>query len=114
MADLPRVNVTFVPYHLRAGGRAKSLSIADVIEQHAGTRVREVTTAPTGVPVATTDTEPELDDLLAGLSDEPTVAVPTGIGTAPLRSRATLTGRVQAIRVQPWSGVATLEITLAD
>lgn len=114
VADLPRVNVTFVPYHLRAGGRAKSLSIADVIEQHAGTRVREVTTAPTGVPVATTDTEPELDDLLAGLSDEPTVAVPTGIGTAPLRSRATLTGRVQAIRVQPWSGVATLEITLAD
>ena len=39
VADLPRVNVTFVPYHLSAGRHAKSLSVADVIEQHASGQV---------------------------------------------------------------------------
>jgi amino acid transporter len=118
VADLPRVNVTFVPYHLSAGGRERSLSIADVIEQHAGSPRREGSGAPAGptAPATATavDTEVELDERLARIADRGSTTSLTDIGTAPLRSRVTLTGRVQAIRVQPWSGVATLEITLVD
>jgi hypothetical protein len=118
VADLPRVNVTFVPYHLSAGGRERSLSIADVIEQHAGSPRREGSGAPAGptAPATATavDTEVELDERLARIADRGSTTSLNDIGTAPLRSRVTLTGRVQAIRVQPWSGVATLEITLVD
>ncbi len=32
----------------------------------------------------------------------------------PWRQRATVTGRVVAVRVQPWGGAATLEATLRD
>jgi hypothetical protein len=39
-------------------------------------------------------------------------AVP--IGETHWRQRAKVSGRVRAVRVQPWSGVATLECTLRD
>jgi RecG-like helicase len=31
-----------------------------------------------------------------------------------LRQRARVAGRIRAVRVQPWSGVATLECTVSD
>jgi hypothetical protein len=39
-------------------------------------------------------------------------AVP--IGETHWRQRAKVSGRVRSVRVQPWSGVATLECTLRD
>ena len=39
---------------------------------------------------------------------------PTPIGEIAWRQRVTVAGRVRSMRVQPWSGVATLECTLVD
>ncbi len=112
VADLPRVNVTFVPYHLSAGRHATNLSVADVIEQHASGQVPVVATA--GSRTAPNE-EALLDQRLAQLSGKPGRSEPgTSIGSVVFRDRVTLTGRVQAIRVQPWSGVATLEVSLVD
>ena len=36
------------------------------------------------------------------------------IGDTHWRQRARVSGRVRSVRVQPWSGVATLECTLRD
>ncbi|MGI8776320.1 MAG: OB-fold nucleic acid binding domain-containing protein [Acidimicrobiales bacterium] len=38
----------------------------------------------------------------------------TCIGDVSWRERATVTGRVRSIRVQPWGGAPTLECTLVD
>ena len=38
----------------------------------------------------------------------------TPIGETYWRQRARVSGRVRSVRVQPWSGVATLECTLRD
>ncbi|HET8930528.1 MAG TPA: OB-fold nucleic acid binding domain-containing protein, partial [Acidimicrobiales bacterium] len=118
--DLPRVNVTFVPYHLRAGQTENRESVADVIESHTTTQVA-VGSIPEGrAPVATppaADDEQAVDARLAVLADRPlpsSALAGSGIGAARFRDRVELDGRVQSMRVQPWSGVATLEITLTD
>jgi hypothetical protein len=38
----------------------------------------------------------------------------TPIGATQWRQRTRVSGRVRSVRVQPWSGVATLECTLRD
>lgn len=38
----------------------------------------------------------------------------TSIGDIEWRERVTVRGRVRSMRVQPWAGVATLEIVLRD
>jgi RecG-like helicase len=48
-----------------------------------------------------------------------TLAVPHVAGSTPIaevqaRRKAQVTGRVVAVRVQPWGGAATLEATLSD
>lgn len=121
--DLPRVNVTFVPYHLAAGRKAEDLSVADVIDRETTAKV-PIVTLPAGdspsvaaaraastqvVPVA--QVEADLDETLAKLSGR---SSPNGIGGVQFRDRVVVEGRVQSMRVQPWSGVATLEITLVD
>jgi amino acid transporter len=50
---------------------------------------------------------------------EPGMEVPERPGDTPIaslewRDRATVTGRVRAMRIQPWSGVSTVECTLVD
>jgi hypothetical protein len=116
VADLPRVNVTFVPYHLSAGRRTSDFSVADVIEQHAAGRPPVVATGGRSASATTPSPVPDpIDVRLAELSGSPGRTEPgTSIGSVSFRDRVSLTGRVQAIRVQPWSGVATLEVTLVD
>jgi hypothetical protein len=121
--DLPRVNVTFVPYHLRAGQTENRESVADVIESHT-TKAFPVVTVPevrtSGGAEARVDDgadDVDVDARLAALADRPRpdqVTDGSGIGAARFRDRVELDGRVQSMRVQPWSGVATLEITLTD
>ena len=117
--DLPRVNVTFVPYHLSAGRAETRDSVADVIESHTTTKVPVVTVPDSTHGAGTADTEDDsvLDTRLATLAGRPVTEGTTagsGIGAARFRDRVDLEGRVQSMRVQPWSGVATLEITLTD
>ena len=110
VGDLPHVNATFVPYHFEAGRRA-SLTPADVLLR-----------SHTSVAVGGLRGDAELDDLLQQLADKPAdaaVASPAaraaeGIAACQFRDRVQLEGRVQSVQVQPWAGVATLEVTLSD
>jgi amino acid transporter len=111
---LPRVNVTFVPYHLKAGRLAKDLSVADVIDTHTTAQVPVVTVGAPTRPKPAFEPEADLDEHLARLSGRSDAAAEGGIGSVRFRQRVELEGRVQSMRVQPWSGVATLEITLVD
>jgi amino acid transporter len=93
LADVPHVNVTFVPYHLGAKG-----------EPGAGAR-----------PPTATDRNRRRHPPASPLPAE--VAVPPGtvpIASTEPRDRVTLAGRVKAVRIQPRAGVATLEATIGD
>jgi amino acid transporter len=128
LGDLPRVNVTFVPYHLTAG-RHPQLTAADVlgpdVRRPAGTAAAGPVGAAAGPRAGSSKSGPaliEFDDgddaleaQLAALSGKPTPAEPGGgIEAARFRQHVVLEGRIKSLRVQPWSGVATLEATLAD
>jgi len=99
LAQLPHCNVTVVPYHLGA----KGLVTAPVApESDDGHRHRHGHAEPAPV---------------LGGYDIGDIVLPEGctpIGEARHRDRVVLGGRVHAVRVQPWSGVATLELTLVD
>ncbi len=57
-------------------------------------------------------------DRSAGASTDSPLPVPAqgavAIGDTHWRQRARVSGRVRSVRVQPWSGVASLECTLRD
>ena len=97
LSALPHCNVTIVPYHLdrsgatpqlveprRSGGRLKTRKAQD----HGRRRARVTGT------------------------DLPDDRVP--IAELVPRQRAKVAGKVYSMRVQPWSGVAALELTLVD
>ena len=128
LGDLPRVNVTFVPYHLTAG-RHQQLTAADVlgpdVRRPVGTAAAGPVDAASGPRAGSSNGGPamiEFDDgddaleaQLAALSGKPAPAEPGGgIEAARFRQHVVLEGRIKSLRVQPWSGVATLEATLAD
>jgi amino acid transporter len=99
LSQLPHCNVTVVPYHLGAASLVAPPAGADGLEPIDGLDELEVD--------ATSVAGYELGDF----------APPDGctpIGSARHRQRVVLGGRVHAVRVQPWSGVATLELTLVD
>ena len=89
---LPRVNVTFVPYHLQAGRHAKDLSVADVIEHHTTAPVPVVSLGAPAKPTPGVDPDVDLDQNLAELSGRPEAAPEGGIGSARFRERVELVG----------------------
>ena len=114
---LPRVNVTFIPYHLNAGRGSKDLSVADVIEQHTTAQIPVVTVPGQSGPPASGSSTPGGEDAFDARLEQMAGRAPAALGTigaAKFRDRVDLEGRVQSVRVQPWSGIATLEITLVD
>lgn len=90
LADLPHTNVTFVPYHL---GQRTSPAPASPGNARRKPARGDRPTLPAGVTV-------------------PSETVP--ISETSSRTRVTIAGRVTAVRVQPRSGVATLQCTVAD
>jgi amino acid transporter len=88
LADIPHANVTFIPYHLGTGRRER----------------------PAGTSRASRIDRSEPPAMPPGLV--PDGAVP--IGELRHRDRVTTAGRVRQVRVQPRSGVATLQATLVD
>ncbi|MBV9663346.1 MAG: amino acid permease [Actinobacteria bacterium] len=96
LSQLPHANVTFVPYHLQA--KAKNQ-----------VRVRRM---------------PHLsrrggNGNGASVRPDHLADVPVPVGAVPLsqvefRQRARVAGKVRSLRVQPWSGVASLEVELVD
>ena len=96
LADLPYCNVTFVPYVVgsRAGNDA---GLHEPPTSCAGANGNGHVGAPS-------------QHIDAG-------SLPvdrTRINDLPTRERATVAGRVRSVRVQPWSGTPSLELTLAD
>jgi amino acid transporter len=93
LAGLPHTNVTFVPYHLGARESATLTRLPDSTAVRRRSARAELSALPLGVAV-------------------PAGTVP--IGTASVRDRVTLAGRVTSLRVQPRAGIATLQCTVAD
>ena len=89
LADVPHASVTFIPYHLGGGRRARPT--ASQRKDHRATDGPPV--MPSGV-VAPADA--------------------VAIGGLHHRDRATLAGRVRQVRVQPRACVATLQVILTD
>ena len=88
LADIAHANVTFVPYQLGTARRARTSKAA-----------------------RPTRADAQLGSGLApGLVPEGTVPI---IGLRP-RDRATIAGRIKQVRVQPRSGIATLQATVVD
>lgn len=100
VGELPHANVTFVPYHLGASSTRSELmeAIADASPRRHAKRPSQL--ASHGVEeIISPDQVPE------GV---------TPIADVAYRQRARVAGRVRSMRVQPWSGIATLECTVAD
>jgi hypothetical protein len=94
---LPHANVTIVPYHL---GLTKIRAVAEARRQATRTR-----------------SERQGNGKLK--QKDPAAAPPRPAGTQPIadatfRNHGRFCGRVHSLRVQPWAGVATLELTLVD
>jgi hypothetical protein len=100
VADLPHANVTFVPYHLGHQRRRQELAAAFDGKRKNG---RGSARRALGSHGAETFVRPE---------EVPEGATP--IASVTYRQRARVAGRVRAVRVQPWSGIATLECSLVD
>ena len=100
LSDLPHANVTLVPYHLGNPDRRRSLASAlsgsGRSARGSGNSKRAVAVVPEVVSAA----------------EVPEGATP--IAEVAYRQRARVAGRVRSMRVQPWSGVATLECTVVD
>lgn len=99
VGDLAHTNVTFVPYHLGSVRRREELAAAGApVPRRNGRR---------SAAVDSHGVEEELRP-----EQVPEGAIP--ISSVSYRQRARVAGRVRAMRVQPWSGVATLECTIVD
>jgi hypothetical protein len=99
LSTLPHCNVTIVPYHLGdAKGEGARLVHTQVNGDHAD-RLKNGTDARLRTELA---------------AELAIVEGQSAIATAQHRHRVTIAGRVHAVRVQPRSGVATLECTIVD
>ena len=93
LSELPHCNVTIVPYHLARSGAAPQIVEPAPAAGNGKGRKGKVKAALTGIAM-------------------PGDRVPIA-GLGP-RQRARIVGKVYSMRVQPWSGVASLELTLVD
>jgi amino acid transporter len=96
LSAMPHCNVTIVPYHLNRSGATPQLVKPGV---EGKIKTRKFKASP---PSGSTVSGAEL----------PTDRVP--VSSLSARQRAKVAGKVYSMRVQPWSGVAALELTLVD
>ena len=111
-SQLPHANVTFVPYHLGVDERERETAMA-VAHNVRHRRHGENGNGSTGRMEAPDKALPDAAHAarVAGLSD---VAGTIPIAEVVWRQTARVAGRVRSVRVQPWSGVASLEATIVD
>jgi amino acid transporter len=120
LADLPHVNVTFVPFHLQSG-RHSEQSAADYYESAKEARANQerLRTVTVGGKPSKVEASPKgiMFDVAPDAASRGTATpseTPSPIAAARFRQRVDLVGRVKVMEVQPVSGVAALEVTLAD
>ena len=101
LSDIPHCNVTIVPYQL--GRRTEVIDekrVASVVRKSSKSApAAGVVPAVPGLLLASAAELPEDRVRIAGI---------------PVRQRATIAGRVRALRVQPWGGTPSLECTIVD
>jgi hypothetical protein len=100
--DLPHCNVTIVPYHLGAKG----------VQPKLVTPAGETTADSNGKGRRAKAKAKEAPHIEIGDMEMPPDRVP--IAQAHHRQRVRIAGKVYSVRVQPWSGIASLELTLID
>jgi hypothetical protein len=105
LADLPHANVTLVPYHL--GNQRRRQELARALEKVSSSNGKRFGRGQRSAGKA----KAKPADIIA--PDEVPEGV-TPIADVAYRQRARVAGRVRSMRVQPWSGVATLECTIVD
>jgi len=104
VSGLAHANVTFVPYQV---GAASHIELEAIIEAASADRRRGRHDKRDGRRAALLSPEPivKADEVPEGV---------TPIANVSYRERARVAGKVRSLRVQPWSGVATLECSLVD
>ena len=99
LATLPHCNVTIVPFHMDTlGAERTELLVSEDPGTGGSRRDAKRRAVPTSIDLG--DFELPEDR--------------TPIRDLAFRDRARVVGKVYAMRVQPWSGVATLELTVID
>jgi RecG-like helicase len=102
VADLAHANVTLVPYHL---GHRRRQEAASAAARNGGGRRADKRDTRRSMSSHGQETFVLPEEVPEGV---------TPIASVSYRQRARVAGRVRSMRVQPWSGVATLECTLVD
>jgi hypothetical protein len=98
LSTLPHCNVTIVPYHL---GSAPS-DTAHLLAPDASAAERKAAKKKAKKPPTVSVADFALPDDRIPIAD------------LEFRQRSRVAGKVYSLRVQPWSGVAALELTLVD
>ena len=98
LADVRHCNVTFVPYVVGA----RNSDVTTFLDDSTG---RQIDPAATALHLGAASQHVDADALPA---DRTRIAHMVG------RSHSTVAGRVRSLRVHPWSGTPSLELTLAD
>jgi amino acid transporter len=107
LSELPHCNVTIVPYHLARSGQAPQLVKP----------IRGTAGAPNGAggePGRTRHRKAKAPPKPVSLGDVPLPPDRVAVVDVTFRQRAKVVGKVYSMRVQPWSGVASLELSLVD
>lgn len=94
VSQLSHVNATIIPFHLGGGIEMRSRAATDEDDLE---RMRSDSSSA--------DTQE---------ADLPEIPGVTPIARLNWRDRANVAGRIRSVRVQPWSGVPTLECTIVD
>ncbi|MBI2706356.1 MAG: amino acid permease [Actinobacteria bacterium] len=102
--DLPHCNVTIVPYHLGAKGVQPRLVTPAGVPADGNGKGRRSSKARAKAK--------DVPHIEIGDMEMPADRVP--VASVQHRQRVRIAGKVYSVRVQPWSGVAVLELTLID
>ncbi len=101
LSALPHCNVTIVPYHLNRPAETPTLVKPDFAADGAAPSGKAAKKRAKAAPTI-------------NLGDFEMPADRTPIKDLEFRQRARVVGKVYSMRVQPWSGVAALELNLID
>jgi amino acid transporter len=108
LSALPHCNVTIVPYHLTRAGTVPQLVkpirekvVAGRPADNSKARLKKARPAKAAPKPVSTGDLPVIPDRVA-------------VVDITFRQRAKVVGKVYSMRVQPWSGVASLELSLVD
>ncbi len=104
LASLPHCNVTIVPFHIETLATELPVLLTEDLTTAPSTKAAKAAAKKAKAKAPTT----------INLGDFELPADRTPITDLEFRQRARVAGKVYSMRVQPWSGVAALELTIID